>query len=431
MKKSFWVKSFSVLLTIFMLLGCEANHSSGDKGVTAIKVSFWGTPEEVQIITDALHGWQNEHPEIKIVFEHTPYTGYISKVLTRIAGGAAPDIIATEVDYFVTFATKGVLEDLTPYVNADAANFNKDDFFPQIIDRFTYKGKLFAVPRDIAPFACVFYNKKLFDEANLPYPTDDWTWSDMLRLSRELTKKDKIGRVTQYGFYTWAWQNFIYGNGGGLVDDIKNPKISRLNDPQTITGLQFYADLSNLYGSMPTPVAYSNFGMGADRMFASGRIAMFLSGIWETPQFRNYHFDWDVAMFPKNDKGIRAFGSGGTGYAILKSSKNKKAAWEVIKALTGPEGQKQFAKRGLAQPARIAVAQSDAFAGDSAAPANKKMLNEAVQYSVFSPFHPAWREIEEKIINPKLDLIFNGKIKAAGAVKELFPEVNALLQQSE
>ena len=39
---------------------------------------------------------------------------YDSKILTRIAGGAAPDIIATEVDYFVTFATKNVLEDLSP-----------------------------------------------------------------------------------------------------------------------------------------------------------------------------------------------------------------------------------------------------------------------------------------------------------------------------
>ena len=166
-------------------------------------------------------------------------------------------------------------------------------------------------------------------------------------------------------------------------------------------------------------------------MFANGRIAMFLSGIWETPQFRNYKFDWDTVMFPKNDKGVRAFGTGGTGYAILKSSKHKKEAWEVVKALTGPEGQRQFAQRGLAQPARISVAQSDAFAGDGAAPKNKKMLNEAVQYAVFSPFHPKWREIEEKYIRPKLDLIFNGKKTAAEAAKEMAPEIDALLKQAE
>ena len=431
MLKNFWVKGFSILLTIFVLTGCGSPAGTETQGPTEIKVSFWGTPEEIGIITDALAPWQAEHPEIKIVFEHTPYTGYISKILTRIAGGAAPDIIATEVDYFVTFATKGVLEDLTPLETASPAGFDRKDFFPQIIDRFTYQGKLLAAPRDIAPFACVFYNKKVFDEAGIPYPTDDWNWSDMLRLARELTKKDNSGRITQYGFYTWAWQNFIYGNGGGLVDDVKNPTKTRLDDDRSIMGLQFYADLSNLYEAMPTPTAFTNFGMGVDRMFANGRIAMFLSGIWETPQFRNYKFDWDAVMFPKNDKGIRAFGTGGTGYAILRSSRHKKEAWEVVKALTGPEGQRQFAKRGLAQPARISVAKSDAFAGDSAAPKNKKMLNDAVQYVVFSPFHPKWREIEEKYIRPKLDLIFNGKKTAAEAAKEMAPEINAQLNQAE
>lgn len=430
MPKRKWGKCFFVLLTLFVLFGCGKATSDSSNSAAEVKVSFWGTPEEITIITVALADWQKTHPKIKIIFEHTPYTGYISKILTRIAGGAAPDIIATEVDYFVTFATKGVLEDLNPYAAQDAA-FDKKDFFPQILDRFTYQGKLLAVPRDIAPFACVFYNKKLFDAAALPYPTDDWTWGDMLRLSRELTKKDNTGRITQYGFYTWAWQNFIYGNGGGLVDDVKNPQKTTLGDPKAIGGLQFFADMSNLYHSMPTPIAFSNFGTGADIMFAKGRVAMFLSGIWETPQFRNYNFEWDVVMFPKNDQGIRAVGTGGTGYAILKSSKQKKAAWEVIKALTGEEGQKQFAKRGLAQPARIAVAQSDAFANDPAAPKNKKMLNEAVQYVVFSPFHVTWREIEEKIISPKLDLVFNGKKKAGEVIKEMIPDINAHLQQAE
>ncbi len=432
MSKSRWAKTLCALLTILVLAGgCGPVASTDSKGAVEVKVSFWGTPEEIDIITTALSEWQAKHPNIKIIFEHTPYTGYASKVLTRIAGGAAPDIIATEVDYFVTFATKGVLEDLEPYIAADAGAFSKQDFFPQIIDRFTYQEKLLAVPRDIAPFACVFYNKKLFDEAKIPYPTDDWNWSDMLRIARDLTKKDETGRIIQYGFYGWAWRNFIYGNGANFVDDVKNPKKITLADPKAVAGLQFYADLSNLYEVMPTPVAFTNFGMGADRMFAKGQIAMFLSGIWDTPQFRNYNFEWDVAMFPKNAEGKRGFGCGGTGYAILKSAKNKKEAWEVIKALTGPEGQIQFAKKGLAQPARIKVAQSDAWASDNQPPANKKMLNDAIQYAVFSPFHAGWREIEEKYIVPKLDLVFNGKQTAAEAMQELTPVLNGALKQSE
>lgn len=420
-------RNFSILLLCFFVFSAGCGKSQGKGGPTEIKVTFWGTPEEVDIITHSIEGWQAVHPNIKVVFEHTPYSGYDSKILTRIAGGAAPDIITTEVNYFVTFASKGVLENLTPFVQNDA-EFRVADFFPQIIDRFTVKGDLYAVPRDVAPFACVFYNKELFDQAGIAYPTDDWTWDDLLRMARALTKKDVSGRIIQYGFYGWAWQNFVYGNGGALVDDVKNPKHTRITNPKTIAGLQFYSDLSNLYQVAPTSTSLSNLGMGVDMMFASGRLAMFLSGIWETPLLRNYKFKWDVAMFPKNPEGVRAFGTGGSGYAILRSSKHKAEAWEVIKALTSEQGQARLADRGLAQPARIAVSENEHWATHPAPPENKKMLNEAVKYIVFDPFHPRWREIEGKYLLPAFELVFTGKKTAEEAAQELEPKINAILQ---
>lgn len=424
MRRNFWVR-WLVLAAFVFTTGCGRQPGKG--GQVEIKVTFWGSPEEIDIITHSIQGWQAAHPNIKVIFEHTPYTGYESKMLTRIAGGAAPDIITTEVNYFVTFASKGILEDLTGFAEQDP-DFRLSDFFPQIIDRFTVQGKLYAVPRDVAPFACVFYNKDLFDQAGVSYPTDNWTWDDLLKMARALTKKDSSGRTLQYGFYGWAWKNFVYGNGGALVDDVKNSTQARVTDPKTIAGLQFYADLANLYEVAPTPLALSNLGMGVDTMFASGRLAMFLSGIWETPLLRNYKFRWDVAMFPKNNEGVRAFGTGGSGYAILRSSKHKNEAWEVIKALTGEEGQARLAERGLAQPARIAVAQGEHWAQHPAPPAHKEMLNEAVQYIVFDPFHPRWREIEDKYLVPAFEQVFTGKKTAEEVARELEAKINAALK---
>lgn len=418
-----WAAILSLAVT-----GCGG--SKGEEGVVEVKVAFWGSADDIPIITNSIKEWQEKHPGIKVNLEHSPYTGYDSKILTRIAGGAAPDVIATEVDYFVTFASKGVMEDLTPFAEADP-EFKYDDFFPSIINRFTVNGKLLAVPRDVAPFACVFYNKELFDAAGIPYPTDDWTWDDMLRIARALTKEDANGRIEQYGFYGWAWRNFIHGNGGGVVDNVEHPTKTRIDDPKSIEGLQFYADLVNVYKVMPAPVALANLGMGIDRMFASGKLAMFLSGIWESPGLRRFDFDWDVVMFPKNREGVRAFGSGGSGYGILKTSKHKKEAWEVIKALTSIPGQTELARRGLAQPSRIAVAEGPAWAGDTQPPANKEMLNRAVDHIVFSPFHSSWREIEEKYLEPKLDLVFNGKKTAAEVLTGLAPKINEILSSSD
>jgi ABC-type glycerol-3-phosphate transport system substrate-binding protein len=428
------MKKLSLLALLFLLAlpACGKSAEIPDAlGPVTVKVAFWGSPEEIKIITDSVKEWEKAHPGIKIRFEHTPYSGYLNNILTRIAGGAAPDIIATEVDYFVSFAKYGVLEPLNSYVDQDSA-FKASDFFPQVIRRFTVDGNLYAIPRDTAPFACVYYNKDLFDKEGIPYPQDDWTWSEFLEAAKKLTKFDAKGRATQYGFYGWAWKNFVYGNGGAIVDNVEHPTKTLLNTPESIEGLQFYVDLINKHKVMPTPVALADSGMGVDMMFEIGKLGMFLSGVWETPTFRttkNLH--WDVAMFPKNDKGIRGFGTGGTGYAILKSSAHKKEAWEVVKALTGPEGQIELAKRGLAQPARIEIAEGPAFALDKDnPPANKGMLNEAVQYVVYDPFSPAWREIEAKFLQPVLDLLFNGQRAVQDVVKEIAPQIDRALTES-
>jgi len=430
MFKRLWLGIFLCTLLAAFLNACGKAKPALEDDSVEIKVAFWGSPEEINIVKDSIKPWQETHPKIKVRFEHTPYSGYDSKMLTRVAGGSAPDVMATEVNYFVTFASKQVLEDLTPYMKEDP-DFNQKDFFPEILDRFTVDKKIYAIPRDVAPFACVFYNKQLFDESGIPYPTDDWTWSEMLEKAQMLTKRDETGRIVQYGFYGWAWQNFVYGNGGALVDHVKNPTKTKLDDAKSVEGLQFYADLINKHQVMPTPVALANLGMGVDLMFSSGRLAMFMSGIWETPALRNYKFDWDVAMFPKNDKGVRRFGTGGSGYAVLKSSQHKKEAWEVVKALTGPAGQIELARRGLAQPARRSVAESENWAAHPGKPVNKAMLNEAVQYIVFDPFHPHWQEAQAKIMLPEFDLLFNGKESAQEAVNKIVPKMNELLAAKE
>ncbi|MDD5427850.1 MAG: sugar ABC transporter substrate-binding protein [Candidatus Omnitrophica bacterium] len=411
----------------FSVTGCSKKVSDASKPVE-IRVAFWGAPDEVNIMENLIAGWQARHPEILVRLEHTPYRGYVDKLLTRIAGRAAPDIICTEVDLFVTFQTKGVLLDLNPYIKDDP-DFDIKAFYPEIIGRFTVDGKLYSIPRDTAPFACVYYNKKLFDAAGVPYPKDDWDMNDMLDKAKKLTKLDPDGRVVQYGFYAWAWQNFVYSFGGSLVDKVKDPAKCTLDSKESIAGLQFYSDLINKYKVHPSSITMTDLAMGVQGMFATGRLAMFASGIWETPGLRKVQgFDWDVAMFPKGPRGIRAFGTGGSGYCILKGTAHPKEAYQVVKALTCKDAQAMLADTGLAQPAIIEIANGPHWIGGDLPPKNKKMLNDAMKYVIYEPFHPAWREAKEMYILPELDLVFGGKKTVQDAVKSFMNKVNALLK---
>ncbi len=425
------IKKLLVILVIPFLIassGC-AQKDSGKPRPVEIKVAFWGAPDEISITEEIVAKWQAGHPEIFVKLEHTPYRGYADKLLTRIAGRAAPDIICTEADLFVTFQSKNVLLDLNPYIKEDP-DFDIKGFYPQIIDRFTVNGSLYAIPKDTAPFACVYYNKKLFDEAGLAYPKDDWDMQDMLDKAKRLTKADKDGRISQYGFYAWAWQNFVYAFGGSLVDNVKKPSKCVLDSKESLDGLQFYADLINKYKVQPSSITMTDLAMGVQGMFMTGRLAMFASGIWETPGLRKARsLDWDVAMFPKGPKGIRGFGTGGSGYCILKTSAHPKEAYQVIKALTGKESQGFLADTGLAQPAIMEIAQGPRWLSGGLPPANKKMLNDAMKYVIYEPFHPAWREAKDLYINPELDLLFLGKKTAKEAVVKFIGKVNGLLSQ--
>ncbi|MCX5656786.1 MAG: sugar ABC transporter substrate-binding protein [Candidatus Omnitrophica bacterium] len=367
------------LVLIFCLFICGCGKKEVKSSVPVIRVAFWGTPEEVEIIQGIIEPWQKEHPEIKVELEHTPFSGYVSKILTRIAGGSAPDVICTEAN---------------------------------------------------APYACVYYNKKLFDTKGVSYPTDDWTWSDLLEKAKALTQFDEQGRVVQYGFYTWAWQNFIYSNGGSLVDSVTKPTRCLMDSPRALEGLEFYVDLIHKYKVSPTPSALINLGMGVQMMFMTGRLAMLGSGVWETPILRKQeNFDWDVVMFPKGPGGVHSFGTGGSAYTILKTTKYPKEAWEVLKALTSEPAQIILADSGLAQPANRDIAEGAHFALDNMLPRNKKMLNEAVKYVIYDPFHPRWREINELFIVPELDIIFNGQEPVKEGIFKIVPDINRILSE--
>ncbi|MBM3254427.1 MAG: extracellular solute-binding protein, partial [Candidatus Omnitrophica bacterium] len=200
----------------------------------------------------------------------------------------------------------------------------------------------------------------------------------------------------------------------------------------TIEGIKFYVDLIHKHKVAPAPLDLGNLGIGAQQLFISGRLAMFSSGIWETPILRKIKdFDWDVAMFPKGPTGMRGFGTGGSAYCILKTTKHPREAWEVIKCLAGRESQIMLAEGGLAQPAIRDISEGEHWARSPKKPLNKKMLNEAVKYVTYEPFHPGWREIQDLYIGQEFDLVFNGTERVEDAVGKILPKINELLRTPE
>ncbi len=424
------IRIFLYLFFAFILLALIFGACGGGQKTDKIRVMHWGDIIEMKNVEKIIKDIKLTKG-ITVTQERAPSgSPYMEKVMTEAAGGNLPDILFVEEGNFKYLQDSGLLVDLTPYIENDKdKDFNIKDYYPEIVDRFTVDKKLYVIPRDIAPICVVYYNKKLFDEAGVAYPKDDWTWKDLLEKAQKLTKRDAKGNVTQYGFLDeWTiWEAWVYSNGGAIVDDIKHPTKIVLDSPEAIAGIQFRADLANKYKVTPPPVVINSTTMGwygTASKFTEGKIAMFYTGYWKAGYFRDIKdFDWDVVMFPKGPKGKRGFPSGGSGYAITSQCKNKELAWQVLKRFAGEKGQIDLSSEGGLQPAIIKLAESKQFMDDQK-PKNKKIMLDAVKYIHFTPLIKEWEEIGIKYISPALDRVWNDEDTAEKALKKITKEIN-------
>ncbi len=416
-----WKTVFALAFGLLGAAGCN-------RGPQPVRVSVYTSdPVILKILDRALEGIESRHPGLSIELENIPYNNYQDKITVQLAAGGAPDVISVEVNNFVDLYLRGAFEDLTPYFQKDG--MDPKAYYPAALKRFSPGGEIYALPSDIAPTGLVYYNKKIFDEAGVPYPRSDWSWPEpFLSLCQKLVKKDATGKVMRWAFadpYGTIADNFLLSDGGYFADSEENPTRLALDSPQALEAYRFRWDLIHTYHVSPTPSEIQNFsfGSGAESMFMNGQVAMMDSGIWHTPNFLVKGLSFDVVEFPRGPRGTRGWGAGGSGYAIWKGCKDKERAWVVAKELAGETLLSQLASTGMLQPALVKVAQSDAFL-KSPGPAHRKILLDMPRHAHYSPFVRNWMEIWNGQVGPALDPVWLGEKTPEQVLPELTQDIN-------
>jgi len=302
----------------------EAQEISGE-----ITVFGWGGGEELQSRKDATEVFRKLYPKVKVKEIWLPADEVDIKLDAALAAGNAGDVIMLSPDW------RGLrskwFEDLTPYVERD--NLDLESLFtPGVDDGYVLPdGKREGMPTTASDFM-IAYNKKIFDDAGVPYPTEDWTWDDFAEIAKKVSSGEGANRI--YGVVShWILQSFapmIYG-GRPYNDDWTK---QQLDDPKVIKGYQLFGDLVKA-GAMPDDAASK--AMPMDQMFAAGRAAMYPMGLFEAASISKAignNFDWDIVMPPKDPEGRTVNIKFQTGFAMNKDSKNKEAAWAYIKTVS-------------------------------------------------------------------------------------------------
>ena len=91
----------------------------------------------------------------------------------------------------------GILRDLRPLIEDDPTT-DLDDFYPGTPTSCQQDQTLWCLPLS-ANQLFIFYDKKAFDRADVPYPEAGWTWDDLLAKATALTAR-RGDKVTRWGF---------------------------------------------------------------------------------------------------------------------------------------------------------------------------------------------------------------------------------------
>ena len=379
-----------------------------------------------------------EHPDIHVTLENIPDSSdYYRALALQLDQGVPPDVFypATHIAY--TLDLQGQLLPLTnagPADGLDLTTYDKDVLA-------LYRNgdeQLYCLPADIATLV-VIYNKQLFDQAGVPYPSAGWDWAAFQATAQALTstveqkrgsddKASHSASTTIYGvdrFYAywplllWSW------SGHNLFDDPQAPTRFLLADEQSIAALQWLADLGQS-GVMP---AFDGPEADEGDLFLQGRAAMQITGHWRVPAYLAAGLDFDFAPLPQGK--YRVNRNDGSCFAIARNSTNSAAAWTFVNWLAGPAGAGAQLLTALQQvtPARLDLQQSAAFLHPPLLTDHNIaafLVTDAQRFGLYDPLHPMrarWQEAADD----GLAALWTGERDAAKTVARLAEEATEIL----
>lgn len=254
--------------------GGQNGPTPGAEGSSSTTVTNDPAPKEKQKITFSMFGhpglveqmvpiFNQSQSDVEVAFERSEGQGYWEKLTAAIAGGTAWDCFRGDVPHALAWGPKNAILDIKQYVDADT-KYPKEDYLEGVVDTYTFEGKMYGLPTWCLTM-WMYYNKKIFDEAGIPYPSTKTTWVEYMDMAKKLTKKDG-DRVSVFGANGWNGWTFpllqlIYSNGGHFYynDDLTQVAV---DDPKTVEVLQQVADMYLIDKSTPNPSAPASSPIG-------------------------------------------------------------------------------------------------------------------------------------------------------------------------
>lgn len=381
---------------------------------------------------------------VKVKVELVGWDVQFDRIRNAAVSGEGPDITQAGTTQVPFFAALGGFEDLTDRTK----DLGGAEAYPEGVWATTQvQGQegTWATPW-FTEARAIYYRKDVLEKAGIDPKTAFADWDSFRATLQTIEEKvpdvdgkpiEPFGTPGKKAFdLVHHVMPFVWSAGGAELND--DASKSTIASPQAQQGVRYFADLFE--DGLADKAQLERDGTQVENQFKAGRLAVWMGGPWVLQSSEREDDDkWvkaarenvGIAPMPTGPSGKAYTFVGGSNLMMLKSSKSKNEAWALLKYLSEPKVQTEYAALMGMFPSK-ADAQAQAGEGD----ANKAEFLKAIQQGRSYAEIPQWGQIENAYkgrFGEILDKAARGGIDDAALSTELRKaqdEADALLSQT-
>ena len=217
-------------------------------------------------------------------------------------------------------------------------------------EQYMWNGKRYYVVPGFARYACVYYNKSMFDEAGETYPTElfdkgEWDWNKMLELAETLTiDSNRDGTPEQYGLANEEPEHILYTTGKHFITFMPDGTArNNLQSPEVARAVAYNQKMIQSGTLVPA---------NGRQAFGEGSVAMCIGHRWFAYGYAKLikTDDLGVVPLPRDPDADQYYAEeDGGGYYIPKYAPNPEGALAAVNAFAYVIRSEEYVKSGYEQ----------------------------------------------------------------------------------
>ena len=176
--RKLWACFVASFLALTVALAVDSPLALAEQ--VTLRIAWWGSQDRHDRTLAVIELFEQKYPHIRIEAEFAGWGDYWDRIATQAAGRNLPDIFQQDMQYIALYASRGMLADLTRYVESgalDTTHIADSELSGGRID-----GKLYGI--NLGSNALVgLYDPELFARAGAAPPGPEWTWDDYVSIA--------------------------------------------------------------------------------------------------------------------------------------------------------------------------------------------------------------------------------------------------------